>query len=181
MSLFKNIFQEADEKVVQDISRRSFLKHSTCGMLGAMALNSMIAEEKSPEIPHYPATAKKVIFLHMAGAPSQLELFDYKPLLKEMDGKPCPQSYLEGKKLAFAKGTPDMLGPQHTFKKYGESGTMVSDRLPYFQEVIDEVTLIKSMHTDQFNHAPAQLMMHTGFPRPWSSFNWFVDDIWTGI
>lgn len=94
-----------------------------------------------------------------------MELFDYKPLLKEMDGKPCPQSYLEGKKLAFAKGTPDMLGPQHRFKKYGESGTMVSDHLPYFQSMIDEVTLIKSMHTDQFNHAPAQLMMHTGFPR----------------
>ena len=130
-----------------------------------MALNNMIAEEKSSAIPRYPATAKKVIFLHMAGAPSQLELLDYKPLLKEMDGKPCPQSYLEGKKLAFAKGTPDMLGPQHTFINYGESGTIVSDRLPYFQSLIDEVTLIKSMHTDQFNHAPAQLMMHIGFAR----------------
>ena len=165
MNLFKNIYQEADQKVVEDISRRSFLKHSSCGMLGMMALNNMMAEEKPQEIPHFPATAKKVIFLHMAGAPSQLELFDYKPLLDKMDGKPCPQSYLDGKKLAFAKGTPDMLGPQHKFKKYGESGTYVSDMLPHFQSIVDETTIIKSMHTDQFNHAPAQLLMHTGFPR----------------
>ncbi|MCM8530160.1 MAG: DUF1501 domain-containing protein, partial [Lentisphaeraceae bacterium] len=165
MSLFKNIFQEADDKVVQDISRRSFLKHSSCGMLGSMALNSLMAEEKTSNIPHHHGTAKKVIFLHMAGAPSQLELFDYKPLLEKMDGKPCPESYLEGKKLAFAKGIPDMLGPQHKFNKYGESGTYVSDRLPHFQSIVDEVTLIKSMYTDQFNHAPAQLLMHTGFPR----------------
>ena len=164
----KNIFQEADELTVNDISRRSFLKHSSCGMLGMMALNSMMAEDSNASkivTPHYPAKAKRVIFLHMAGAPSQLELFDHKPLLEKLDGKPCPKSYLEGKKLAFARGTPDMLGPQHQFKKYGQSGAYISDMLPHFQSVVDETTIIKSMHTDQFNHAPAQLLMHTGFPR----------------
>ena len=164
----KNIFQEADKLAINDIGRRSFLKHSSCGMLGMMALNSMMADDSGTSgtmTPHFPATAKRVIFLHMAGAPSQLELFDYKPLLAKLDGKPCPKSYLEGKKLAFARGTPNMLGPQHNFKQYGKSGAYISDLLPHFQSIVDETTIIKSMHTDQFNHAPAQLLMHTGFPR----------------
>ncbi|MCM8526007.1 MAG: DUF1501 domain-containing protein, partial [Lentisphaeraceae bacterium] len=95
----KSIFQEADQLTVTDINRRSFLKHSSCGMLGMMALNSMMAaevENKPPVSTHFPATAKRVIFLHMAGSPSQLDLFDYKPVLHQMDGKPCPKSYLEG-------------------------------------------------------------------------------------
>lgn len=163
----QTLAQEVNEAVVKDISRRTFFKHSSAGMIGMAALNSMMAEEKTntPPISHFPAKAKRVVFLHMAGAPSQLEMFDYKPLLEKMDGKPCPKSYLEGKKLAFARGTPDMLGHQHKFKKCGQSGTLITDRIPHFQEVVDEVTLIKSMHTDQFNHAPAQLLMHTGFPR----------------
>ena len=98
----------------------------------------------------------------MAGAPSQLELFDYKPDLQRLDGKTCPASFLEGKRFAFIQGVPKMLGPQFPFKRCGESGATVSDRLPHFQSVVDKVCFIKSMATTQFNHAPAQLLLHTG-------------------
>jgi hypothetical protein len=101
----------------------------------------------------------------MAGAPSQLELFDYKPELQKLDGQDCPPSLLEGKRFAFIKGVPKMMGPQATFSKFGQSGTWVSDYLPHFSTIVDEVALIKSVTTDQFNHAPAQLMMHTGSAR----------------
>jgi len=101
----------------------------------------------------------------MAGAPSQLELFDYKPDLMKLDGQDCPQSLLEGKRFAFIRGVPKMLGPQATFKQYGESGIWLSNYLPHFSTIVDDVAIIKSVTTDQFNHAPAQLFMHTGFPR----------------
>ena len=145
--------------------------------MGAMALGSLAGcgwGSKSPEriasdmvakASHYAPKAKQVIFLHMAGAPSQLELFDYKPELQKLDGKPCPDSFIEGKRFAFIVGVPNMLGPQYEFKQYGQSGAWVSDRLPYFTEIVDEVAFLKAVHTDEFNHAPAQLFMHTGSPR----------------
>ncbi|RYY19595.1 MAG: DUF1501 domain-containing protein, partial [Chitinophagaceae bacterium] len=102
---------------------------------------------------------------HMAGAPSQLELFDYKPELEKLDGLDCPPSLLEGKRFAFIRGVPKMLGPQAAFKQRGESGAWVSDNLPHFANVADEVSFIKAMTTDQFNHAPAQLLMHSGGAR----------------
>lgn len=111
---------------------------------------------------HFPPRAKRVIYLHMAGSPSQLELFDYKPELQKLDGQACPQSFLEGKRFAFIQGVPKMLGPQYAFEQVGESGSWVSDRLPHFKSVADEVCFIKSMVTTQFNHAPAQLLMLTG-------------------
>lgn len=108
------------------------------------------------------ARAKRVIYLHMAGSPSQLELFDYKPELARQDGKDCPQSFLAGRQFAFIQGVPKMLGPQFPFRQHGRSGQWVSDRMPLFGSVADEVCFIKSMFTDQFNHGPAQLLMHTG-------------------
>jgi hypothetical protein len=111
---------------------------------------------------HHPPRARRVIFLHMAGAPSQLETFDYKPDLKKLDGKDCPASFLEGKRFAFIQGVPKMLGPQFEFQQCGQSGAWVSDRFPHFQSVVDQVCFIKSMRTSQFNHAPAQLLLHTG-------------------
>jgi hypothetical protein len=111
------------------------------------------------------ARAKSVIYLHMAGAPSQLELFDYKPALQKMDGQDCPQSFIEGKKFAFIRGVPKLLGPQAKFAQYGESGLWLSEHLPHFQHVVDEVSILKAVTTDQFNHAPAQLLMHTGSAR----------------
>jgi hypothetical protein len=115
--------------------------------------------------PQFPAKVRRVIYLHMAGAPSQLELFDYKPELKRLDGQDCPASFLAGKRFAFISGVPKLLGSQYPFKQAGKSGQWISDRLPYIAEHADEICFIKSMRTDQFNHAPAQLLVHTGNPR----------------
>lgn len=167
-----NALQQLNSTRLQHVTRRHFLRNCSTG-LGAMWLSTTgrstgAAASQSPSSgtvsPHFPARAKRVIFLHMAGAPSQLELFDHKPTLQELDGKECPQAFLEGKRFAFLQGVPRMLGPQYPFRQAGESGQWVSDRLPHFEKVIDDVCIIKSMHTDQFNHAPAQLLLHTGYP-----------------
>ena len=164
---------------LKDITRRHFLHNLATG-IGGLALGSLVGcsygnksslaslgeEPIHLQSPHFPPKAKYVIYMHMAGAPSQLELFDYKPLLKKLDGMDCPQSFLEGKKFAFIKGTPKMLAPVVTdFKQYGHSGAYISNHLPHFKTVVDDVSFIKSMYTDQFNHAPAQLLMHTGGAR----------------
>jgi hypothetical protein len=101
----------------------------------------------------------------MAGPPSQLELFDYKPELAKYNGKDCQQELLTGKKFAVIRGVPKMLGPQGKFAQHGQSGAWVSDYLPHLQGMVDEITFLKAMHTDQFNHAPAQLLMYTGAAR----------------
>ncbi|MCU4676562.1 DUF1501 domain-containing protein [Catenovulum sp. 2E275] len=116
----------------------------------------------SPLPPQFAAKAKRVIYLHMAGAPSQLELFDYKPELAKFDGKDCPAEFLEGKSFAFLTGVPKLMGPQFSFKQHGQSGAWLSDRLPHLTKHVDDICFIKSMYTDQFNHAPAQLLMQTG-------------------
>ena len=165
------------EKLQYDLSRlntrRLFLKQGMMG-LGGLALSSIMApsslmantRKHVPSIGrHHQPSAKRVIFLHMAGAPSQLETFDYKPELQKWDGKTAPASLMEGKRFAFLKGNPSLLGPQARFKQYGESGAWVSEHLPHFTEWVDEVSFLKAMHTDEFNHAPAQLFMHTGSPR----------------
>ena len=157
--------------------RRHFLQRCVTN-LGAMALGSMMscdrlgiggAGQKAADplsmLTHFAPKAKRVIFLHMVGAPSQLELFEHKPTLQRLDGLDCPPSLLEGKRFAFIVGTPKMLGPYATFQQYGQTGATVSNHLPYFQQVVDEVTFLRAMHTDEFNHAPAQLFLHTGSPR----------------
>ena len=178
------LLKEAQETALKAITRRHFLMDCVAGV-GTLALGSMLgsclggrpgsmASNGLPtntldpllaKLPHYPGRAKSVIYLHMAGAPSQLELFDYKPELHKLHNQRCPQSLLEGKKFAFIRGTPKMLGPQATFSQYGESGAWVSDLLPHFSKVVDEVSFLKAVHTDQFNHGPAQLFMHTGHAR----------------
>ena len=119
----------------------------------------------SPLPPQFPAKVRRVIYLHMAGAPSQLELFEHKPELKRFDGQDCPASFLAGKRFAFISGVPKLLGSQYPFHQAGQSGQWISDRLPYIEKQVDDICFIKSMHTDQFNHAPAQLLVHTGNPR----------------
>ncbi len=160
---------------LRHLTRRHFLSKCTTG-LGAMwlatgpgrawgasaALAKDPANPLAPAMPHFAPKAKRVIFLHMAGAPSQHELFDYKPDLEKLNGKDCPLEFLEGKQFAFIQGVPKMLGPQYPFQQHGESGAWVSDRLPHFSSVVDDVCFVKSMHTDQFNHGPAQLLVHTG-------------------
>jgi hypothetical protein len=123
------------------------------------------ARPLSPLPPQIKPRARRVIFLHMGGAPSQLELFDYKPELVRYDGKDCPESFLEGKRFAFISGIPKLLGTQYPFHQTGQSGTWVSDRLPHLERVVDDLCIVKSMKTDQFNHAPAQLLLQTGEAR----------------
>lgn len=173
-----NIQQEATQKVIQHYTRRHFLRTCSTG-LGAIALSGLVGcgqEAMSPQsvlseqalhtgLHHFAPRAKRVIYLHMAGSPSQLELFDYKPELDKLHNQNCPPSLLEGKRFAFIRGVPKMLGHQAKFAQHGHSGAWVSDRLPYFSQVVDEVCFLKAMHTDEFNHAPAQLMMFTGSPR----------------
>lgn len=168
-----NIIEELQRARSEQMTRRYVLKRSGLA-LGALAMGAMGCNNNLlPELPSTNlhaaqlavAKAKQVIFLHMAGAPSQLELFDYKPLLHKLDGKPCPNSFLKGKRFAFIKGVPDMLGPQFSFKQYGESGSWVSELLPNFSSVVDDVLFLKAVKTDEFNHAPAQLFMHTGSAR----------------
>ena len=166
----QNLKSELQFRQLQQTTRRHFLRNSATG-LGALWLatqgNTALGKQDTalPTGSHHAAKAKRVIFLHMIGAPSQLELFDYKPELEKLDGKQCPDSLLDGKRFAFIQGTPKMLGHQYPFKQHGESGAWVSDRLPEFAKHVDDVCFIKSMQTDQFNHGPAQLMVHAGQPR----------------
>lgn len=181
----QRLVNEARFEALRFQTRRHFLKDSITG-LGVMALGSLIggcglseskenaaaalnafdsANPLSPKPPMFPGRAKSVIYLHMAGAPSQLELFDYKPELIKLNGKECPPSLLNGKRFAFIRGVPKMLGAQARFEQRGQSGAWISDNLPHFATVADEVSFLKAVHTDQFNHAPAQLMMHTGSGR----------------
>jgi Protein of unknown function (DUF1501) len=170
-----NLLQQADEQARQYLTRRHFLKNCSTGM-GMMALGSLLGCESgkkeeavynpyAPKLPHFLPKAKSVIYLHMAGSPSQLELFDFKPELQKYSGKDCPAELLAGKTFAFIRGVPKMLGPQGKFNQFGQSGAWVSDYLPHFQQVVDETCFMKAMFTDQFNHAPAQLFMHTGSAR----------------
>lgn len=164
------LLKELFDRQQHFITRRHFFKKSGLG-LGALALGNLLScessgqQESRAQVAHLAPKAKSVIYLHMAGAPSQLELFDYKPKLQELHGKACPESLLAGKRFAFIKGVPQMLGPLVNFGRYGQSGATVSELFPYFREVVDEVCFLKAVQTDEFNHAPAQLFMHTGHAR----------------
>jgi len=173
--------KEAEHKALHQYTRRHFLKESAMG-LGALALGSLFyncgskssslantyfdaTNPLAPKPPMFPGKAKSVIYIHMAGAPSQLELFSYKPELAKLDGQDCPPSLLEGKKFAFIRGVPKMLGPQAHFRQHGKSGLWLSDNLPHLATVVDDMAILNAVTTDQFNHAPAQLLMHTGTAR----------------
>lgn len=159
-----------------DITRRHFLKD--CGIgLGKVALASLLAEgtasqAATPVNPmltkpgHFPGKAKAVIHLFMAGAPSHLDLFDPKPELTRMDGKPLPPSVTSGQRLAFIRADAAVMGPQFKFARHGQSGMEISEALPWLSKITDDICLIRSVHTDQFNHAPAQTFFQTGFAVP---------------
>ncbi len=163
-------------------TRRHFF--SQCGLgIGGVALASMMAERGlnaasaaagAPGVTlkgHRPAKAKNVIFLFMAGGPSQLELFDYKPRLQELNGQPIPQSYIEGKRFAFmgTSHSVKLLGARREFRQHGQSGAWVSDLLPHTAGIVDDISIVTTCQTSLFNHAPAKLFMNTGsgqFGRP---------------
>jgi len=161
------------ELLAQAVTRRHFLRQSQSG-LGAAALASMIGGSSTaastdnpmwPRSPHFAAKAKSVIYLHMAGSPPQHDLFDYKPELVKHNLEPCPEQYFKGERFAFIKGTPKLLGTPHQFHQHGESGMWISEILPNIASVTDDLCFIRSMYTDQFNHAPAELLLYTGSPR----------------
>ncbi|MGB0582045.1 MAG: DUF1501 domain-containing protein [Limisphaerales bacterium] len=153
-------------------TRRHFLKGAGQFSLGAMALGSMLNEGKADSInplaPRHPpqfGKAKNVIYLHMSGAPPHLDIFDYKPELIKRDGEDCPDEILNGRRFAFTSGVPKLMGTPRTYERYGSGGMWMSDACPHFHSIADDITLIRSMNTDQFNHAPAELLMFTGSPR----------------
>jgi hypothetical protein len=161
------------------ISRRWFLQQ--CGIgLGAMAFQSLLensasaapaapADPLAPRQGHYPAKARHVIFLFQAGAPSQLDLFDYKPQLEKLNGQLPPAELIKNYRAAFINPNSTFLAPKFKFARHGQSGAELSDRLPHLAEVVDDVAIVKSLVTDAFNHAPGQIMMNTGsqqFGRP---------------
>ncbi len=148
------------------LTRRHFLTACNSG-LGALALSQLsgtadAASAIPSKLSMIAPKAKRVIYLHMAGSPPQQELFDYKPELKKRHLQDCPAELIEGKSFAFIKGTPKLLGGLYDFKQHGETGAWVSEMMPKLSSMVDDICFIKSMHTDQFNHAPAQLLLHTG-------------------
>ena len=157
------------------IARRHFLRE--CGIgVGKMAFAGLLTNALSgrvlaesalaPKQSHFPAKAKRVIHLFMAGAPSQLDLFDYKPELTKLAGKPLPPSVIAGQRYAFIRPDAAVLGPQFKFARHGQSGAEFSEVLPHLAKIADDICLVKSVKTDQFNHAPAQIFFNSGFSQP---------------
>jgi uncharacterized protein (DUF1501 family) len=162
------------------VARRHFFRE--CGIgVGKIALAGLLTDALTgktfgspgdgpnplvPRSPHFAPKAKRVIHLFMAGAPSQLDLFDPKPELTRLEGKPLPPSVIGGQRYAFIRPDAAVLGPRFKFARYGESGAQLSEMLPHLAKVVDDICFIKSVQTDQFNHAPAQIFFNTGFSQP---------------
>jgi hypothetical protein len=146
------------------VSRRHFFQSS---VVGSAALSSLLSRDLSaveftPRA-HFAPKAKHVIYLHMIGAPSQLDLFDYKPLLQKLDGQKCPEELTKGKRFAFIGGEMTLAGTEFQFKRHGQSGLELSELLPNLGSIADDICVVRSLHTNEINHAPAQMFLHTGF------------------
>ena len=166
-----------EERLLRETTRRHFFRDCQVG-LGGMALSSLLSPERQAAAElqpsgfnpgsrdhHKPAKAKSVIFLFMAGGPSQLELFDPKPKLQQLNGQVIPESYVKGKRFAFIKPDATLLGTIRKFNQHGESGAVISECLPHLGTVADDICIVRSMSTDVFNHGPAKLFMNTGSPQ----------------
>ncbi|MFN0053722.1 MAG: DUF1501 domain-containing protein [Planctomycetales bacterium] len=167
-----------EQQLLRQVTRRHFFQDCKLG-LGALALGTLLGDRGNaagatgdraanpfaPRDGHFPAKAKNVIFLFMAGGPSQLELFDYKPKLQELHGQQIPESYVKNKRFAFIKQDAKLLGTSRKFVKCGESGAELGETLPHMQSVVDDLCIVKSMVTDVFNHGPAKLFVNTGSPQ----------------
>lgn len=160
------------QELLRTLTRRELFQRLGTG-IGAAALAALLQREGNatpqPERPlqahppHFPARARRVIYLHMVGAPSQLDLFDYKPTLQRLDGELVPRHLIEGQRFAFLRGHPRLMGTRFRFARHGQSGLELSELWPHLATVADELAVIKTLHTDEFNHAPAQLFLQTGF------------------
>lgn len=164
--------QPTKTSALQTLTRRHFFRE--CGVgVGKIALASLLcrgaladaSNPLAPRGPHYPAKAKRVIYLFMAGAPSQLDLFDYKPTLTKYDGQSVPPEIIKDQRYAFIQPNAGLMASRFTFAKHGQSGAELSEMLPHLATVADDIAIVKSMHTNQFNHAPAQIFMNTGSPQ----------------
>ncbi len=150
-------------------TRRHFFRE--CGVgVGKIALASLMAQAQARadavRSPHFAPKAKRVIYLFMAGAPSQLDLFDPKPTLAKFDGKPVPAEVVKDQRYAFIRPDAALMASRFKFEKHGQSGAELSEMLPNLAKIVDEIAIVRSMHTDQFNHAPAQIFVNTGSPFP---------------
>ena len=172
-------------EALRAITRRHFFREAGCGV-GKIALGSLLCESLfgaallgapaaaasqpasplAPRPPHFAPKAKRIIYLFMAGAPSQLDLFDFKPKLVEFNMKPCPEEILKGERFAFIRGIPKLLGTPHSFARHGRSGQEISNLLPHLAGIADEIAIVRSVQTEQFNHAPAQIYMNSGHQLP---------------
>ncbi|MCW1922625.1 DUF1501 domain-containing protein [Luteolibacter arcticus] len=158
---------------LQNRTRRHFLRDAGQFSLGAIAMQAL-AQGSAPSASDNPLDprpapnvpkVKRVIYLHMSGGPPHLDLFDYKPELVKRDGQDAPDQFVKGKTFAFTNGTPKLMGTPRTFTQHGDAGIWMSDAIPNFHGIANEMCVIKSMYTDQFNHAPAELLLYTGSPR----------------
>ncbi|MGN6543679.1 MAG: DUF1501 domain-containing protein, partial [Aureliella sp.] len=156
---------------LQLATRRHFLQQGSVS-LGGIALASLLSgdsaaapSQQPAQRPHFAPRAKRVIYLHMTGSPPNLDMFDYKPELVRRTNEDCPQSFLEGREFAFTSGTPKLLGTPRKFTRVGQNGMWMSDAIAGLHKVADDMCVVHSMYTDQFNHAPAELLIYTGSPR----------------
>src|SRR4051794_40836867 len=163
---------------LEHVTRRHFLSGTGVG-LGALAMSTLMRGEASADVPisavqplaqrspQFGPRAERVIYLHLTGSPPNLDVYDFKPELVKRSGEDCPQSFLAGRTFAFTAGTPKLMGTPRTFAQHGQSGAWLSDAVPNFHadDIVDEMCFIHSMNTDQFNHAPAELLIYTGSPR----------------
>jgi hypothetical protein len=164
-----------EQEHVRRLTRRHFF--GQCGLgLGTIALGSLLGDGRlgaseplnhplAPRKPHFPGKAKSVIYLFMAGGPSQLDLFDHKPKLRELDGQPIPESYVKNKRFAFIKGITNLVGSGRKFTRHGQCGTEFSETIPLLASIADDITVVRSLVTDVFNHGPAKLFINTGSPQ----------------
>ena len=163
-----------DRDLNLELTRRELFRTGGMG-LGASALMSLLGQEATADPSfrnplqarqsNYPAGAKSVIYIHMIGAPSQLDLYVDKPKLRDMTGELCPEELFNSQQFAFIRSRPKMYGSQFKFRRFGESGQKFSELLPEIGSMADEIALIETMHGEQINHSPAQLFMQTGFGR----------------
>src|SRR5688572_6379946 len=151
-----------DRHTLRAITRRHFFRDAGIGV-GSMALWSLLEREGLAAPQPNVARAKRIIYLFMAGAPSQLDLFDHKPALQKHDGDEIPPEFIpKGERFAFIKGTPRLLGSPYAFSRHGRSGAQISELLPHTSKIADDIAIVRSLHTTQFNHAPGQIFMNTG-------------------
>ncbi len=175
----RDLFLDPTQEMLRAVTRRHFFRQAGFG-IGAAALTSLLnrsvfadqpttrpavdaVNPLAPKPSHFAPKAKSIIYLFMAGAPSQVDLLDYKPKLQQYDGQNIPEEMVKGERFAFIKGAPKLLGSPYSFQKWGQCGAEISELLPHLGEIADDIAIVRSLHTTQFNHAPAQIFMNTGF------------------